>query len=226
MSRRLRLGGRSLRQWGLLALSVVIVALSVSEALGAEGSLRHALLWKAGGGASTDAGPAELAGNPDASSIFSSARRKRPVLVTNLARRAIISMRKLAPDRATARCLRVSYRGPRRARVHLFATPGTAALSRYVMLTVTRGRMPATKNGVCKRFVPDAKNHVGAGRGVLFSGRLNTFPKTLKVAARRRGPQAWRNKESHAYRFVVTLVSTNAAQGLAANFNLVWQARP
>lgn len=226
MDRGLKLGGRSLRQWGLLAVSIVIVALSVGEALGAHGPLRHALLWKAGGGAPAGAGQAELAGDPDSSSIFGSRRGKRARLVTNVGGRALFQLPKLIPGRVTARCVTVAYRGPRRARVHLFATRRTTALDPYVTLTVTRGRGRPTRTGACGKFRPDARNYVGAGKGVLFRGKLSTFPRTLKVAARRRGPAAWRKRESHTYRFQVAIAPTNAARGRSSRFNLVWQVRP
>jgi hypothetical protein len=119
----------------------------------------------------------------------------------------------------------VSYRGPRVASVQLFASRFGTGLDRYLELTVTRGTTRATHAGTCKNFKPDAEDYVGAGRGVLFRGRLTEFPKTAEAAARRRGPGAWQDGESHTYRFRMAIVSTNAAQGRSASFDLVWQAR-
>jgi hypothetical protein len=148
----------------------------------------------------------------------------RPLLITNDRGKALFTLPALGAGRARARCVTVKYRGPHAARVHLFATRWGTGLDRYLKLTVTRGTARGRHAGSCKGFKPDAQDYVGAGRGVLFRGRLAAFPKTAEAAARARGSSAWQDGESHTYRVRVVITSTNAAQGRSASFDLVWQA--
>jgi hypothetical protein len=149
----------------------------------------------------------------------------RPLLVSNDRGKALFSVPSLGAGRAKTRCVTLRYRGPSAARVHLFASRFGTGLDRYLKLTVTRGTTSATRAGTCKGFRPDAQDYVGAGRGVLFRGHLTAFPKTAEAAAHRPGSRPWQDGESHTYRFRVAIVSTDAAQGRSASFDLVWQAR-
>jgi hypothetical protein len=110
----------------------------------------------------------------------------------------------------------VTYHGPRPVPVRLYASRSGTGLDQYLKLTVTRGRARSTPDGRCTAFKRDA---------LVFRGRLAAFPSTYEAAARRRPQGAWKNGESHTFRFRVRLVSTNAAQGQSVNFAFFWQAR-
>jgi hypothetical protein len=106
--------------------------------------------------------------------------------------------------------------------VSLHGHTGGTGLDASVDLTVTRG---VVRNGA---FFSDERNHLGLGAGVVFQGTLRDFPDAPEaglVDATRSARERWSPGESHAYRFDVSLASTNAAQGLTVVQSFTWRAR-
>jgi hypothetical protein len=135
---------------------------------------------------------------------------------------ALFTIPNAAAGRKVARCVTVTYKGPRPARVRLYAK-SSGTLAPYLQVVLKRGR--AAPGHGCAGFRRDAADYVGRGRGILFRGRLADFPSTFEAASGSAATPAWKHRESHVYRFKVRIVSANAAQGRSATFNLIWQAR-
>jgi hypothetical protein len=87
-------------------------------------------------------------------------------------------------------------------------------LDGYLKLTVDRGRTRAADDNRCGSFVKTSQQ---------FSGRLSDLPRSYETA--RRGTR-WAHGAGYTYRFRLTLVSANAAQGRSTGFGFVWEARP
>ena len=136
---------------------------------------------------------------------------------------AMHSLLNATPGSSDTSCIRVTYTGSLAATVRQSGTvTGTAAPQ--LVLTVTRGTDAAPSFDSCASFTPDATNHIGAGPGVIWTGLLSTFPTTWAGGVV--DPAAsWATSEAHSYRFVVSPVDRDAAEGLASTFSPSWEAR-
>ena len=137
----------------------------------------------------------------------------------------------LAPGAADEACVRVTYGGNRPARLRLYGATTGSGLESHLLLTVTRGWAARDEFPSCRSFVPDLRDYVGLGRGVVYVGTLAGFPDSWASApddAVNGMRRTWRRGQSHAFKFSVTLPrdAGNAIQGLTAEQSFVWEARP
>ena len=140
---------------------------------------------------------------------------------------AMLTLSNAAPGHTDAGCIRVTYGGSYTSSVRLYGSTSGTGLDEYVQLTVVRGTLPGSSDS-CVGFIPDTVDHTGAGPGVIFQNSLDEFPDNYEdgvVDPVDGSEETWTNGESHAYRFVVTLVDENNAQGLTAGQRFVWEAR-
>jgi len=149
-------------------------------------------------------------------------------LVRNDRGSALIVLNNARPGQTATSCVTITYRARPTTRMKLFGTRTGTGLDRYVQLTVTRGTSNATAPKSCTGFKPDTRNYLGAGKGVVFNGRVAQFPKTW-AAARYDPvggtPERWTKGESRAYRFRVRVVDDQAAMGLWLSQKFSWQVR-
>ncbi|MGZ8694333.1 MAG: hypothetical protein ACXWYS_02710 [Gaiellaceae bacterium] len=156
---------------------------------------------------------------------------RRVAIDENDRRQAMFRLTNMTPGTTDTACVRVTYSGTRPAHVRLYGTTTGSGLGRHLLLVVTRGSAPRDEFPSCRTFVPDRRNYVGLGRGVVFVGTLAGLPQGWASAlddATRGSVRVWRRGQSHAYRLAVTLPRTagNDAQGLTAKQAFVWEARP
>ncbi|MEX2459230.1 MAG: hypothetical protein WD770_09620 [Actinomycetota bacterium] len=141
---------------------------------------------------------------------------------------AMLSLSNAKPGDADTSCINVTYTGSLPATVRLYgATTGTG-LDEYLNLTVTRGTIAVPAFDSCAAFVADVTNYTGAGAGVMYSGTLEDFADSYAaglVDPTSGSPESWTNPENHAYRFTVSVVDDDDAQGLNAGQTFTWEAR-
>lgn len=140
---------------------------------------------------------------------------------------ALLGLSAATPGSSDTGCVRVTYTGSLAARVRLFGTT-TGALAPYLVLTVVRGTDSAPSFDSCANFTADATNYIGAGAGVIWTGLLSSFPSTYAagvVDPTAGTPESWTTSEAHSYKFVVSPVDSNAAQGLSSTLGVTWEAR-
>jgi hypothetical protein len=136
---------------------------------------------------------------------------------------ALFSMPALKPGDTQARCVHVSYAagGGLTSSVRMYGTTSGsdahAGLDRYLALKVTRGSFAAAApaGNACTGFV--------AG-DVLFDDTLAAYPDSWQdgiVDPR----AAWSHGDGATYRFELTLVDEDAAQGLDAGQQFSFEAR-
>lgn len=138
----------------------------------------------------------------------------------------MLALSSAAPGDHSTACISISFGGPSRTAVRLYGRV-SGRLSRHLRLTVTRGSDRAPSFPSCASFSADRTNYAGAGPGVIYSGRLSEYPQSaatglLDPAGADRG---WEAGERHSYRFSVSLVDGDRAQGLSARSTFLWQAR-
>jgi hypothetical protein len=135
---------------------------------------------------------------------------------------AMLSLANATPGSSDTSCIRVSYTGSLNASVRLYGTvTGTAAA--HLILTVTRGTDGSPSFDSCAGFTADATNHIGAGPGVIWTGLLSTFPNTWAGGVV--DPATWTTSDARSYRFVISPVDRDAAEGLSSTFAPSWEAR-
>ncbi len=81
----------------------------------------------------------------------------------------------------------------------------------------------AKQSHVSKAAAADRLDYVGAGPGVLYRGTLAELPTSFGAGVA--DPATWTDGETHAYRFEVTLVGDERAQGRTARANFLFKAR-
>lgn len=131
----------------------------------------------------------------------------------------------LAGDTDTS-CIELKTTGTLDSTVRLYATVA-GALAQYLTLTVTRGTS-TTGFDNCTGFTADGTNYIGAGNGVVWTGKLSTFPTSYAsgiVDPTSGSPATWQNLTIHVYKFVVSLDDNTAAQGLSGSADFTWEAR-
>lgn len=151
-------------------------------------------------------------------------------LSDNDAGAAMLALTNAKPSDASQSCIAITYTGTLDSAVHLYGSV-SGSLNQYLTLTITRGtQSPATFGAACTGFTADTTNYIGQGAGVVFNGNLSTFTGTdwttgLVDPANAGGTETWTTNEVHVYKFVVTLQSANAAQGLSGTAAFTWEAQ-
>jgi hypothetical protein len=151
-----------------------------------------------------------------------------PILISNDGGKALFTLPQAGAGNTVARCITIKYKGSKPAHVRFYATRGGTGLDRYIQLTVTRGKSSTSTRASCAGFTADTKSYVGAGKGITYDGLLSDLGSTFgsthddPTAAT---PESWTNGETHTYKIAITIASTNAAQGLTASFDFIWQAQ-
>jgi hypothetical protein len=135
---------------------------------------------------------------------------------------AMLALANATPGSSETSCIRVTYTGSVSSSVRLYGT-ATGTLAPHLILTITRGADSAPSFDSCTNFTPDAANHIGAGPGVIWTGLLSTFPSTWAGGVV--DPGTWTTSEAHSYRFVVSPVDRDAAEGLSSTLAASWEAR-
>ena len=136
---------------------------------------------------------------------------------------ALISLSNAKPGDSATGCIKVSYTGTLASNVRLYGTVATGTLAPYLTLTVTRGTKAAGLRRRCSGFTADSTNYIGAGTGVIYSGRSQRLPGNWAAgivdrttAARPRARRRrWTNPSNHVYKFVDHAANDNNAQGLS-----------
>jgi predicted ribosomally synthesized peptide with SipW-like signal peptide len=137
---------------------------------------------------------------------------------------AMFTVANWTPGTPETRCLQVTYTGTLDATVLRLHGTTTGALAPYVRLTVTRGTATAPTSGSCTGFQADTTDHRNLGAGVLFDGKLDTYPSSFDAGIP--DPVApWVPNRTVSYRFTAVLDAVNAAQGLGCTATFAWEAR-
>ena len=140
---------------------------------------------------------------------------------------AMLSLSNAQPGAADTSCVLVTYSGSLSSAVTLYGSV-SGALAPYLTLTITRGDDPTPGFDDCTGFTPDSTDYIGAGAGVVYQSTLSAFPASYGaglVDPTSGSPEAWTTGETHTYRFVVSVVDDNAAQGQSASASFTWEAR-
>jgi hypothetical protein len=144
-------------------------------------------------------------------------------MTDNDATGAMFTFTNQKPGVTDNRCITVNYTGSVDASVVKLYGTVTGTLAPYLNLTVTRGTHPTPSFSSCTGFVADTTNY-GSGPGVLFTGKLSTYPATY--AAGLTDPLTpWTSSSTVAYRFTVDMDDTNAVQSLTSGATFTWEAR-
>jgi hypothetical protein len=191
------------RRHAVVAAALVGAAAACAAAYAAYGAVAS------NAGNSFTAGTVTLSDNDSGSAMFTSLTAAR------------------ANDSETS-CIQVRSDGTLPSTVKLYGSV-SGALAPYLTLTVTRGTDVAPAFDNCATFVPDVTNYIGLGAGILLNGALSSFPTTFAAGitdpAVGGGIETWTQNETHVYRFVVSVGSNAAAQGLSASVGFTWEAR-
>lgn len=148
-------------------------------------------------------------------------------IADNDAGSSVVTLPAASPGQNSSGCVAVTYTGTLDAGVRLYAAL-SGTLGPYLTLTVTRGSDPSPSFASCAGFTADAANHLGLGPGVLYNGLLSAFPATYAagiVDPLPATPETWTTGERHVYRFSVTLINDNQAQGRSQTAGFTWEAR-
>ncbi len=151
-------------------------------------------------------------------------------IADNDAGAAMLALTNAKPTDTSQSCIQITYTGTLDSAVHIYGVVA-GTLAPYLTLTITRGTQAApTFGSACTGFTADTNNYIGAGAGVIFNGALSTFTGTdyatgLVDKANGGGNETWTTNEAHVYKFVVTLPSNNAAQGLSGTAAFTWEAQ-
>ena len=138
---------------------------------------------------------------------------------------ALLTLNNASSGDSTSGCILVTYRGSLPARVRLYGQ-STGTLPPHLILTVTRGTGSGTG---CGGWAPDATNCNGDGPGVIFKGRLDTFPGTWGtgiVDPKPASPATWTTDEAHVYRFTLQVDPDGSGQGqTGGGATFTWDAQ-
>jgi hypothetical protein len=150
------------------------------------------------------------------------------VLITdNDVDNAMLSLSNAQPGASDTSCILVTYSGSLSSTVKLYGAIA-GALAPYLTLTVTRGDDPTPVFDDCAGFQPDLTDYIGAGQGVIYQGALSGFPASYAaglVDPVAGSPETWTTTEARTYRFAVSMVDDNNAQGQSATASFTWEAR-
>jgi predicted ribosomally synthesized peptide with SipW-like signal peptide len=140
---------------------------------------------------------------------------------------AMLSLSNAQPGASDTSCILVTYSGSLSSTVRLYGSIA-GALAPYLTLTITRGDDPSPVFDDCIGFVADSTDYIGAGQGVIYQGALSAFPASYAtglVDPLAGSPETWTTGESRVYRFVVSVINDNNAQGQSATASFSWEAR-
>ena len=140
---------------------------------------------------------------------------------------AMLALTGAKPGDVDTSCIRVSYAGSLPSTVRLYGTTTGTGLDAYLTLTVTRGTL-STAFDNCTGFTADATDYNGNGAGVVYTGTLQAFADDYAgaiVDPKAATPESWTTSETHDYKFVVTVVDSDSAQGKNATQTFTWEAR-
>jgi predicted ribosomally synthesized peptide with SipW-like signal peptide len=150
------------------------------------------------------------------------------VLITdNDLNTAMLSLSNAQPGSTDTSCILVTYSGSLSSTVKLYGSIA-GALAPYLTLTITRGDDPTPIFDDCVGFQPDLTDYIGAGQGVIYQGALSAFPASYAaglVDPVAGSPETWTATEARTYRFAVSVVDDNNAQGQTATASFTWEAR-
>jgi hypothetical protein len=149
------------------------------------------------------------------------------ILADNDPGTAMLALSGAKPGDSDTSCIRVSYTGTLPSTVRLYGTTTGTGLDPYLTLTVTRGTASAGFDN-CTGFTADATNYLGSGVGVIYTGTLQAFADTYAaglIDPTAATPESWTTNETHDYKFVVTVVDSDSAQGKTATQTFTWEAR-
>jgi hypothetical protein len=135
---------------------------------------------------------------------------------------AMLALAGATPGSSDTSCIRVSYTGSLSSTVRLYGTV-TGTLAPHLILTVTRGTDSSPSFDSCAGFSADATDYIGAGPGVVWTGLASTFPSTWAGGVV--DPGTWTTSEAHSYKFVISPVDRDSAEGLSSTFSASWEAR-
>jgi hypothetical protein len=142
---------------------------------------------------------------------------------------AALSIAESGPGQSVPSCIVVTYTGSIPITVRLHGATGGTGLAGHMDLTVTRGMLPAgTSFGSCEGFVADETDYLGHGPGVMYRGTLAGFPDDYDNGLEdpvSGAAASWTTGASHAYMFEAAVQDDNAAQGLTATQDFVWEGR-
>jgi predicted ribosomally synthesized peptide with SipW-like signal peptide len=148
-------------------------------------------------------------------------------ITDNDAAAAMLSLANAQPGASDTSCVLVTYSGSLSSTVSLYGSIA-GALAPYLTLTITRGDDPTPGFDDCTGFAPDSTDYIGSGAGIVYQGALFAFPANYGagiVDPIPASPETWTTGEAHTYRFAVTVVDDNAAQGQSASASFTWEAR-
>lgn len=140
---------------------------------------------------------------------------------------AMLSIANGKPNDTDLSCIKVKYTGSLGSTVRLYASTLTGSLPAHISLVVTRGTGAAGFDD-CTGFVADPVNYGNGGNGIVYNGKLGSFPTSYAsgiVDPTTGSPESWTAGEERWYRFAVTLDDTNAAQGLTGSAAFRWEAQ-
>jgi hypothetical protein len=148
------------------------------------------------------------------------------ILADNDPGTAMLALSGAKPGDSDTSCIRVSYTGTLPSTVRLYGTTTGTGLDSYLTVTVTRGTASAGFDN-CTGFTADATNYLGSGIGVIYTGTLQAFADTYAAGLvdPTATPESWTTNETHDYKFVVTVVDSDSAQGKTATQTFTWEAR-
>jgi hypothetical protein len=156
-------------------------------------------------------------------------------LTDNDANSAMFNVTGMVPGQTDTGCIRVRYTGTVASNVRLYGTTTGTGLDQYLEVKVTRGAYSPSEPAFdsCTNFSADSTDYIGAGAGVIYNGTLQAYPDNFdagRVDPTSGSPEAWGSPgspEDHVYKFEITLQASapNAAQGLSATQEFIWEAR-
>jgi hypothetical protein len=124
------------------------------------------------------------------------------------------------PGDSVEGCITVTYLGSLDAQVRLYANVAAGAINNYVNVQIEEGTTTTGFND-CSGFTSS---------GTIFNDTLDNLPNGW-VGGVVTGPAPWAQNDAVAYRFTVTLVDDNNANGgaggslAAGSTEFVWEAQ-
>ena len=135
---------------------------------------------------------------------------------------ALLSLADADSGQSASGCIAVTSTGTLGSQVRLYGTT-TGTMATAIDVTVTRGSRPGAFPS-CAGFTAEATNHIGAGPGVIWTGKLSSLPSSWATGVT--DPVTLAAGASTAYRVTMTVDAGGAAQGTTAGtVALTWEAR-
>jgi len=137
---------------------------------------------------------------------------------------AMLSLSNAKPGDSSASCITVTYGGSLSANVKLYGST-TGSLGSYLTLTVTQGTGAVGFGPTCSGFTPDGSgSQIYNGTLSNFSSNYTNFSTGLSLT-NASASTTWTNGNTRVYKFQVTLVNDNNAQGLSGTASFTWEAQ-